>query len=56
MLDIANYKNGLAMQRFRPEGADPGLPVLKIKELGQGQCAEDAEVTSMGPYEFMMEI
>lgn len=43
LLDIANYKNGLAMQRFRPEGADPGLPVLKIKELGQGQCAEDAE-------------
>lgn len=43
MLDIANYKNGLAMQKFRPEGADPGLPVLKIKELGQGYCAEDAE-------------
>lgn len=43
LLDIANYKNGLAMQKFRPEGADPGLPVLKIKELGQGYCAEDAE-------------
>ena len=43
LLDIANYKNGLAMQKFRPEGADLGLPVLKIKELGQGYCAEDAE-------------
>ena len=43
LLDIANYKNGLAMQKFRPEGIDPGLPVLKIKELSQGQCAEDAE-------------
>lgn len=43
LLDIANYKKGLAMQKFRPEGADPGLPVLKIKELGQGYCAEDAE-------------
>lgn len=43
LLDIANYKNGLAMQKFRPEGADPGLPVLKIKELGQGYCAENAE-------------
>lgn len=43
MLDIANYKNGLAMQKFRPEGDDPGLPVLKIKELGQGACGADAE-------------
>ena len=34
--NIANYKNGLAMQRFRPNGADKGLPVLKIKELNQG--------------------
>lgn len=43
LLDIASYKNGLAMQKFRPEGNDPGLPVLKIKELGQGRCAADAE-------------
>ena len=43
LLDIANYKNGLAMQKFRPEQDDPGLPVLKIKELGQGSCATDAE-------------
>ena len=34
--NIANYKNGLAMQRFRPNGADKGLAVLKIKELNQG--------------------
>lgn len=31
------------MQKFRPEGDDPGLPVLKIKELGQGSCGPDAE-------------
>lgn len=43
LLDIANYKNGLAMQRFRPVGNDPGLPVLKIRELGQGYCGNDAE-------------
>lgn len=43
LLDIANYKNGLAMQKFRPEGNDPGLPVLKIKELGQGTCSADSE-------------
>ena len=43
LLDIASYKNGLAMQRFRPVGDDPGLPVLKIRELGQGYCGSDAE-------------
>ena len=43
LLDIANYKNGLAMQRFRPAPGDPGLPVLKIKELGQGACGADSE-------------
>ncbi|NGM18347.1 hypothetical protein GMI70_10170 [Eggerthellaceae bacterium zg-893] len=43
LLDIASYKNGLAMQRFRPVGDDVGLPVLKIRELGQGYCGCDAE-------------
>ena len=43
LLDIASYKNGLAMQKFRPAPGDPGLPVLKIKELGQGACAPDSE-------------
>lgn len=43
LLDIASYKNGLAMQRFRPVGEDTGLPVLKIRELGQGYCGPDAE-------------
>lgn len=43
LLDIATYKNGLAMQKFRPADGDDGLPVLKIKELNQGYCAGDAE-------------
>ena len=43
LTDIAAYKNGLAMQKFRPVESDPGLPVLKIRELGQGYCAPDAE-------------
>lgn len=43
LLDIADYKNGLAMQKFRPGESDPGLPVLKIRELNQGYCGEDAE-------------
>ena len=43
LLDIANYKNGLAMQKFRPLSTDAGLPVLKIRELRQGYCGSDAE-------------
>ena len=31
------------MQKFRPKPGDPGLPVLKIRELGQGYCETDAE-------------
>lgn len=43
LLGIANYKNGLAMQNFRPQFGDKGLPVLKIRELGRGECGPDAE-------------
>ena len=39
LLDIANYLNGLAMQKFRPRDDEVGLPVLKIKELRQGSCS-----------------
>ena len=32
---IANYLNGLAMQKYPAEDSEKSLPVLKIKELGQ---------------------
>jgi type I restriction enzyme S subunit len=48
LLDIADYKNGLAMQKFRPDTGDEGLPVLKIRELGQGFCGSDAERCKSG--------
>lgn len=48
LLDIADYKNGLAMQKFRPDIGDEGLPVLKIRELGQGFCGSDAERCKSG--------
>ena len=44
--DIADYLNGLAMQKFRPKESEVGLPVLKIKELRQGFSGEDAEQCS----------
>ena len=46
LTDIANYLNGLAMQRFRPLEGELGIPVLKIKELGQGQCDSSSDLCS----------
>ena len=43
---IANYINGLAMQKYRPVENEVGLPVLKIKELGQGGCDDNSELCS----------
>ena len=46
LLDIANYLNGLAMQKYRPSEGENGLPVLKIKELRQGSCDASSELCS----------
>ena len=46
LLNIADYLNGLAMQRFRPADGEIGLPVLKIKELRQGSCDSSSELCS----------
>ena len=46
LTDIANYLNGLAMQRFRLLEGEIGIPVLKIKELGQGQCDSSSDLCS----------
>lgn len=46
LLDIADYRNGLAMQKYRPKEDEQGLPVLKIKELRQGFCDSNSELCS----------
>ncbi len=46
LLAIADYLNGLAMQKFRPVEGEAGLPVLKIKELRQGVCDINSELCS----------
>lgn len=46
LLDIADYLNGLAMQKFRPSENEIGIPVLKIKELRQGSCDASSELCS----------
>ena len=43
---IADYINGLAMQKYRPTDGESGLPVLKIKELGQGFTDDSSELCS----------
>ena len=46
LLGIADYLNGLAMQKYRPKEGEQGLPVLKIKELRQGSCDASSELCS----------
>lgn len=46
LLGIADYLNGLAMQKYRPRDDEQGLPVLKIKELRQGSCDANSALCS----------
>ena len=46
LIDIANYLNGLAMQKYRPKENEESLPVLKIKELRQGVTDKSSELCS----------
>ncbi len=46
LTEIADYLNGLAMQKFRPQEKEQGIPVLKIKELGQKNCDSSSDTCS----------
>ena len=46
LIDIADYLNGLAMQKYRPSTDEIGIPVLKIKELRQGCCDDNSDLCS----------
>ncbi len=46
LLGIADYLNGLAMQKYRPKDDEQGIPVLKIRELRQGSCDLNSELCS----------
>ena len=43
---IANYQNGLAMQKFPPENSEDCFKVLKIKELRQGFFDDASDLCS----------
>jgi len=44
--EIADYLNGLAMQKYPPSKNERGLPVLKIKELRQGFTDGNSDICS----------
>ena len=44
LTDIADYLNGLAMQKFRPGEGEDSLQVIKIRELRQGAFDDSSEL------------
>ncbi|WP_415297078.1 restriction endonuclease subunit S [Clostridium perfringens] len=46
LIDIAEYLNGLAMQKFKPNENEKCLKVLKIKELRQGFTDKSSDLCS----------
>lgn len=55
LTEIAQFLNGLAMQKFRPKENEDGIPVLKIKELGQGKCDASSDLCSSSiPEEYII--
>lgn len=44
LTEIADFLNGLAMQKYRPTEGEMGLPVLKIKELGQARTDSNSDI------------
>lgn len=46
LIDVADYLNGLAMQKYRPTKSEVGIPVLKIRELRQDYCDDKSELCS----------
>ena len=45
LTDIANFQNGLAMQKYPHSGAE-SYPVLKIRELNLGHCDSESDLCS----------
>lgn len=52
--EIANYQNGLVLQKYPPEGKD-SLPVIKIAQLRRGNMKGADHVCSNIPNEYVVE-
>lgn len=54
--DIANFKNGLAMQNYRPyNDSDSFLPVIKIKEMNNGLSSDTEKCRMDIPNDVLIE-
>ena len=49
LYSIADFVNGLACQKYRPKDGDPGLPVIKIKEMHDGITTDTEKVSAHIP-------
>ena len=52
--EIANYFNGLAMQKYRPKGNE-FLPVIKIKEMGEGFSSQTEKASPSIPIDAVVD-
>lgn len=52
---IANYKNGLACQNYRPKEDEDSLPVIKINEMHNGFTPETERASANIPSEVIIE-
>ena len=52
---IANYKNGLACQNYRPKEDEDSLPVIKINEMHNGFTSETERASANIPSEVIIE-
>jgi type I restriction enzyme S subunit len=53
--DIADFLNGLALQKFPPESEDEYLPVIKIRELRQGITDSSDKASTNIPKEYIVD-
>lgn len=44
--EIAEYHNGLALQKFRPKNEDDYLPIVKIAQLRTGEASHDEKAST----------
>lgn len=49
LYDIADFVNGIACQKFRPQEGEDGIPVIKIKEMHEGITSDTECVTEAIP-------
>lgn len=55
LYSIAEYINGLACQKYRPEEGEDSLPVVKIKEMKEGLSDETEKVRFDIPEKYIIE-